>query len=119
MPASISFYRDKLGFQIVDQSQPELGDDCDWVLLRLNEINLMLNTAYEKDDRPDEPDPARIAAHGDTRLYFGCPDTDALYTHLCPKGLNIQEPALTSYGFKAVNLNDRDEYGLCFQWPVK
>jgi glyoxylase I family protein len=33
MPAAIRFYRDKIGFVIAGQSQPEQGDDCDWALL--------------------------------------------------------------------------------------
>ena len=35
MSTSIAFYRDKLGFEVAMQSQPEQGDDCDWVLLKL------------------------------------------------------------------------------------
>jgi catechol 2,3-dioxygenase-like lactoylglutathione lyase family enzyme len=45
MPTSIGFYRDALGFEVVSPV-PE-GDECDWALLRLNESELMLNTAYE------------------------------------------------------------------------
>src|SRR6266481_7965456 len=29
-----------------------------------------------------EPDRARIAAHDDTAIFFGCPDVDAAYAHL-------------------------------------
>jgi glyoxylase I family protein len=119
MPAAIRFYRDKIGFVITGQSQPEQGDDCDWVLLKLNEVELMLNTAYEKDDRPPVPDPARMAHHGDTTIYFGCPDTNALYTHLAEKGVVVKKPCITSYGFKAFSLSDPDGYGLCFHWPVE
>jgi catechol 2,3-dioxygenase-like lactoylglutathione lyase family enzyme len=43
MPKSIAFYRDVLGFEVVSPV-PE-GDECDWALLRLNESELMLNTA--------------------------------------------------------------------------
>ena len=65
MPASIVFYRDVLGFQVVATSQP--GEErFGWALLRLHGVELMLNTAYEDDSRPAEPDPARIAAHDDT-----------------------------------------------------
>jgi catechol 2,3-dioxygenase-like lactoylglutathione lyase family enzyme len=70
MPTSLAFYRDVLGFQVVMQSAP--GEDFDWGLLRLGNIELMLNTAYEKEHRPPAPDPARVAAHGDTALFFGC-----------------------------------------------
>lgn len=119
MPTSISFYRDKLGFEIVSQSQPELGDDCGWVLLKLNGIELMLNTIYEKPGRPITPDPVRAIGHSDVAIYFGCPDVDALYEHLRSKGLDINKPHITGYGFKALSFNDPDGYGLCFHWPVE
>ena len=76
MPTSVRFYRDVLGFEIVETS-PRVGDQFDWGLLRLNDANLMLNTAYEQEHRPSQPEPARVAAHEDTCLYFGCPDVDA------------------------------------------
>lgn len=118
MPTAIRFYRDKLGFEVAEQSQTESGDDCDWALLRLNGIELMLNTAYEKQERPPAPDPVRIAAHADTAIYFGCPDVDAVYTHLCAKGIDVKEPVITSYRFKALSLIDPDGYYLCFHWPM-
>lgn len=118
MPTSLNFYRDKLGFTLVQQSQPELGDDCGWALLRLNESEIMLNTAYENPDRPPAPDPDRIKAHEDTSIYFGCPDTDATYEYITSKGIEIKPPAITGYGFKALYLKDPDGYWLCFHWPV-
>ncbi|MES1218724.1 MAG: VOC family protein [Bacteroidota bacterium] len=118
MPSSIRFYRDVLGFTIAEQSQPQQGDDCDWVLLRLNEIELMLNTAYEKPDRPERPDPARVADHSDTAIYFGCPDIDATYNYLVAKDVAVKEPSITGYSFKALYLTDPDGYVITFHWPV-
>jgi len=40
MPAAIAFYRDVLGFEVVGSSSP--GDDVDWVLLKLEHVELML-----------------------------------------------------------------------------
>lgn len=119
MPVSIHFYRDILGFELSMQSQPEQGDDCDWALLRLNGIELMLNTAYEKQDRPPAPDPLRVAAHSDVSIYFGCPDTDNLYNELTAKGVKVNKPAITGYGFKALSFSDPDGYRLCFHWPAE
>jgi glyoxylase I family protein len=115
MPASLRFYRDALGFEVVQDSGG--GDGCDWVWLRLNDSPLMLNTKYERDSRPDSPDPAAIAAHNDTCLYFGVPDPDAVYEHLRAKGLEIKPPATAPYGVKQLYLHDPDGYGLCFQCP--
>jgi len=57
MPTSVRFYRDVLGFEIVQTTTPREGDQFDWGLLRLNDTELMLNTAYEQDDRPAAPPP--------------------------------------------------------------
>ena len=119
MPTSIRFYRDVLGFKLIGQSQPELGDDCGWALLNKNGSELMLNTAYEKPNRPDAPDPIRIADHDDTRIYFGCPDVDGAYSYLVEKGVEVKQPYITSYGFKTLDLTDPDGYGLTFHWPAR
>ena len=115
MPTSLAFYRDVLGFEVVQSSAP--GDDVDWVLLRLAGAELMLNTAYEQDDRPSQPDPARIEAHGDVCLYFGCPDVEAAYRHLLSHGIAAEEPIVAPWGAKMCYLHDPDGYSLCFQWP--
>jgi catechol 2,3-dioxygenase-like lactoylglutathione lyase family enzyme len=117
MPASIHFYRDILGFQVVHTSgTPE---KFDWALLRLNGVELMLNTAYEGDERPPVPDANRVAAHTDTGLYFGCPDVEQAYVQLRIKGLDVAEPVIQTYGMKQLNVSDPDGYNLCFQWPAR
>ena len=116
MPTSIKFYRDVLGFEVARTSQP--GDHYGWALLKLKDAELMLNTAYEDHERPPAPDPARIAAHGDTALFFGCPNVDAAYMHLRAHGLSVEEPIIRDYGMKQLYLTDPDGFGLCFQWPA-
>ena len=114
MPTSVAFYRDLLGFTVVAQSQP--GDDFGWGLLQLDDVQLMLNTAYEGPDRPPAPDPARVRAHRDTGLFFGCRDLDGAFAHLREKGADVQPPVVASYGMKQLWLTDPDGYTLCFQW---
>ncbi len=116
MPVSLKFYRDILSFEVTESSGK--GDDVDWVLLKRDNVELMLNTAYEKINRPPSPDASRIAAHNDTILYFGCPHVDELYSHLCNNGINVNKPNITMYGWKALGLKDPDGYGLCFHWPI-
>jgi glyoxylase I family protein len=115
-PTSLAFYCDVLGFTIVSQSPP--GHAPDWVLLRLDRAELMLNTRYEANDRPPAPDPARAEAHDDTILYFGSPDVDAVYRQLREKGLDVPPPKVAPYGMKQLYLKDPDGYGLCFQWKA-
>jgi catechol 2,3-dioxygenase-like lactoylglutathione lyase family enzyme len=118
MPTAVHFYRDLLGFEIVDHSPPRSPDDFDWCWLRLNDAELMLNTAYEFDSRPSTPDPARLAAHDVTSLFIGCPDVEEAYRQLRAQGLDIKEPKIAPYGMKQLYLKDPDGYGLCFQWKA-
>lgn len=117
MPSSLQFYRDLLGFAVQESSGQ--GDDVDWVLLKLNDCILMLNTAYERSNRPPSPDPHRMTAHGDITLYFGYPDIEALYHFLSGKGLVLSSPKITQYNWKAIWFKDPDGYKICFHWPVK
>jgi glyoxylase I family protein len=118
MPRSVAFYRDVLGFEVVTTSARHSGERFDWGLLRLGGVHLMLNTAYEAPDRPPAPDPARVRSHGDTSLFFGCPDLDGAYRHLRAKGLDVSEPVVRNYGMRQLSLKDPDGYDLCFQTPV-
>jgi len=118
MPTSIKFYCNGLGFELVS-TDGKPAPDFDWVLLRLNEAEVMLNTAYDPSERPAQPDPARIAAHLDTVIYFGCPDVDAAYKQLLNNGINVEEPKVAPYGMKQLYLKDPDNYLLCFQWEAK
>jgi glyoxylase I family protein len=117
MPASVHFYRDVLGFEVV-QTSPREGDQFDWGLLRLGGAEVMLNTAYEQDYRPAQAEASRVAGHQDTCFYFACPDVDAAYRHLLAHGIDVKEPNVAPYGMKQLYLHDPDGYSLCFQWPV-
>ena len=118
MPTSVGFYRDVLGFEVVSTSPVRGKDDFDWCLLRLGDTYLMLNTAYEEDNRPARKDAARIAAHDDTALYYGCPDVDGAYAYLRGKGVNVEAPTIAPYGMKQLHFRDPDGYQICFQWRV-
>ena len=118
MPTSVQFYRDVLGYEIVETS-PREGDQFDWGLLRLNDTFLMLNTAYEQEFRPAQPETARVVAHLDTGLFFNCPDVDAAYRHLLAQGVDVPEPRVAPYGMKQLFVHDPDGYVLCFQCPAE
>jgi len=116
MSTSISFYREALGFEVAMHSQP--GPDYDWVLLRNGGGELMLNTMYERDERPAAPDPARVAAHDDTALYFGCRDLDAASSRFKALGLAVKGPVDRHYGMRQLSITDPDGYQICLQWPT-
>ena len=115
MPTSLHFYRDLLGFEVCQRSQPD--DNCGWAWLRLDGSEIMLNTAYEDADRPSTPDLQRQKAHDDTCLFFGCSDVDAAFAFLRAQGIPATEPRTAPYGMRQVWFHDPDGYGLCLQWP--
>ena len=119
MPTSLRFYRDLLEFEVASTS-PALGppDDFHWVLLRGHGCELMLNTAYDTGQRPDTPDRARIRAHDDTCLYFGCASADAACAALRQKGLILDDPKTAPYGMRQLYVHDPDGYNLCLQHPA-
>src|SRR5215467_576892 len=117
MPASLAFYCDVLGFAVHASSSPP--PKCDWVWLKLNGTDLMLNTAYEEEYRPSSPNGPRVAAHDDTCLYFGCPDVDAAYAYLLSRGVKAEPPKVAPYGMKQLYLKDPDGFSICFQWSAK
>jgi glyoxylase I family protein len=117
MPASVRFYRDALGFKIV-QTSARNGDSFDWGLLSSNGAEVMLNTAYEAHNRPNAPEASRTLAHRDTCMYFSCPDPDGAYHHLRSLGIDVQPPKIAPYGMKQLYVSDPDGYALCFQWPA-
>jgi catechol 2,3-dioxygenase-like lactoylglutathione lyase family enzyme len=118
MPSSIRFYCDVLGFEVVTTSPVLANGSFHWALLSLNGVELMLNTAYE-DHRPPVPDHVRVNAHGDTGLFFGCPDMDAAWQYLRARGLDVMPPKIAPYGMKQLYVRDPDGYALCFQWPAR
>ena len=117
MPRSIAFYRDLLGFEIVQEWRPE--DHLYWAMLKLGGAALMLNAAYEDDERPATPDIERASGHGDTELYFACGNADDVYAYLSERGCEVQPPEVTFYGMKQVRLKDPDNFKICFQSPVQ
>ena len=116
MPISLRFYRDILGFKAISSSGE--GDNVDWVLLKHGDVELMLNTLYEKPSRPSERDLSRQAIHEDIILFFGCPDIDSAYEYLSSKNVGVRKPEITGYGWKAMNFKDPDGYSVCIHWPL-
>jgi catechol 2,3-dioxygenase-like lactoylglutathione lyase family enzyme len=114
MPTSLAFWRDVLGFRVVQAAPP--GDDCDWCLLRQGTAELMLNTQYERGERPPAADARRRAAHADVALFLGCRELDAAYAHLRARGVEVSPPVVRDYGMRQLSFRDPDGYGVCLQW---
>ena len=115
MPTALKFYRDILGFKVTQDTGQ--GDNSGWVMIQKDKVILMLNTAYDDDERPPVPDPKHQAVHQDTYLYFQCSNPDAAYEYLKSKGVSLDPPTVAYYGMRQLYLHDPDGYTLCFQCP--
>jgi glyoxylase I family protein len=122
MPTSLAFYCDVLGFAIHASAPASPDGDraaMDWVWLKHDVTELMLNTAYDPDAaRPAVPDATRVQWHGDSMLFIGAPDVDGVYAHLRAAGVGCDAPKNAPYGMRQLFIKDPDGYGLCFQWSV-
>lgn len=107
---SCAFYV-KLGFEVTGTYEPD--GHLYWVELTRGEMRIMLNACYEDHERPDTPDPARVAAHRDTEIYFRCTDVDAAHAEFKSNGLDVSEPA-EQHGRREVVLRDPDGFHLSF-----
>ncbi|HEY6986815.1 MAG TPA: VOC family protein [Bryobacteraceae bacterium] len=116
MQTAVRFYRDLLGFELVNQSRE--GEEFDWCLLSRGGAEVMLNTMYESEHRPPQPDATRTAAHADIGLYFACRELDTAYEHLRANGVRVESPRVAPYGMRQLYFSDPDGYGICFQWPA-
>jgi uncharacterized glyoxalase superfamily protein PhnB len=117
MPTSLAFYRDVLGFEILQTAPP--GPVTHWAMLRNGDVYLMLNTKYEFDyERPLEPD--RTSGRDDFGLFLMCENADAAYRELQEKGWpDIEEPTTAAYGMRQLQIRDPDGFRLCLQHEVE
>lgn len=118
MGTSVRFYRDKLGFTVTG-TDGRPAESCDWCMMELGNVTVMLNTRYEADDRPAAPDPIRVEHHDDAAIFFSCPEVDAAYAELRSRGVEAKKPFITHYGFKTMTLKDPDGFSLVFHYPEK
>lgn len=108
MDRSLEFYRDCLGFELLN-----ISEGRGWCMLQCGDVRLMLNTAYEDDERPESPPTERVQWHRDLTLYFDA-DVHAVYRLLTESGWPACEPYVAPYGVLQVNTADPDGYGLAF-----
>jgi glyoxylase I family protein len=113
---SVAWYRDKLGFDVVQTHKPD--GHFYWAMLKLGDTTLMLNAKYEDEDRP-LVEPKIREGHDDVTLYFDCPDVDQAYAHVTASGIKAPPPEVTYYKMKQLTITDPDGFQLCFQQPAK
>jgi glyoxylase I family protein len=121
MPEAIRFYCDALGFTVASSSEEieaAEGRYFHWALLRLGGVHLMLNTAYDANERPPVREAERWRGHADIGLHIACDDLDAVHALLASNGVIVDPPKVAPYGMRQLHVTDPDGYRLCFQHAV-
>src|ERR1700728_2791309 len=86
MRRSVAWYRDILGFEVLQTHEPD--GHLHWAMLKLGDAVLMLNSKYE-DDVQLPAGSAHVEGHNDLTLYFDCSNVDEAYQHLLSKGCDV------------------------------
>jgi uncharacterized glyoxalase superfamily protein PhnB len=109
---SIRFYRDRLGFDVVFES--EADGRIRFASLRNSGIELLLNEPGEVDSR----DRRHRGTYADAVLYFTVADVDALHAQLREAGFPVSELEDEAYGLREFTVRDPDGYELAFGAPL-
>ena len=109
--ASLAFYRDALGFEVV--SPAELVSEWRWATIGAGAVELMLSESGGCSGLEQGTDP-----HADeswpTIFYFYPQDLDALHRQATAAGYAPQEIKITCYGMREFSLQDPDGHMLSF-----
>ena len=119
--ASIAFYRDVLGFQVLFRVPVEneiLMEDAPsrelrFATLAKGDIELFLQSRRSLvQDVPAFPADMRIGAS--MTLYMDVEDVDVLYEHIKSRADIVKAPETTWYGMRELYIRDPDGYVLAF-----
>lgn len=110
VPEAISFYRDLLGFNLVNK-YPETGESV-WAMLTNGNVHLMLQ---EQQSATEEyPLFANQKIGGTFTLYFDVTDVQKVYDRVKGKANIAVDMHKTFYGADEFAITDRDGYVLVF-----
>ena len=103
---SASWYRDKLGFSLVDY----YGDPTGFAIIQRDGHYLMFHTVDEKLIQPNWK-----IADKTSNVYFWVKDIETLYADFIERGATIDYTLYTApWGVKEFGINDPDGYDISF-----
>jgi RNA polymerase sigma factor (sigma-70 family) len=116
--ASMAFYRDALGFEVLHSWAP--AGRVRWAQLKNGPVELMLNTSdnASKDDAAGQRRSAS-ASFTEAVLYMRVPDADVLFVALEEQGFTVSELFDAEYGMREFHARDLDGYELAFISPLR
>lgn len=117
LPAALAFYRDTLGFEVIDTAPPE-GEPV-WAQTRSGGASIMLQTRASLSE--ELPELRKRPVGATQTLFITVEDEatlDALYARAHGAGAVIKEPYTTFYGAREFCLRDPEGYLLVFAWMM-
>jgi catechol 2,3-dioxygenase-like lactoylglutathione lyase family enzyme len=110
VPAALSFYRDRLGFEITFQNS---GDDVFFGIVQRGRAMIMFKSVGV------DPIPNRLrASDAPWDAYVYVPDPDALAAELASRNVEFSKPLKDTHdGLRGFELKDADGYVLFFGRP--
>jgi uncharacterized glyoxalase superfamily protein PhnB len=106
---SLAFYRDSLGFHVVNKAESDGA--LFWCRVQRGGCSVMLQQAMPEDG------PAEGRGLG-VIFYFLCDDVDQMHAELTARGLSLEAPRTAYYGMRQITVPEPDEYNLCFESPI-
>lgn len=110
MAASLSFYRDGLGFELKHKWTPDTPGQIRWCWLEAGGAALML-----QEYRPDHPPKSELGSG--VTVCFICRDALTIYREAIIKGLSPQRPFVGNMAW-VVSFSDPDGYRIDFESPT-
>ena len=120
MIQSLAFYH-QLGFATLYASaevETREGRFPHFARLARQSVELMLNTAYDSNERPAVRDQARWQGCRHVALYIDVDDVQALHADYVAAGLQPPAPAETGYGYLGFTMAAPDGHQLIFHQPL-
>ena len=109
MEASLLFYREGLGFKLINQWTPR--GKIEWCWLERDAVAIMLQEPRKPNAEQSGP------LGGGVTLAYQCADALALHREFSAKGLAVSDPFVGN-GLWVVGLKDPDGYRLEFESPT-
>ena len=109
---SIEFYRDHLGFRVVEMWED--GGRVRWALLESDGVRLMLNEPHgaNSDARRNR------RTYDDVVFYYTIEDVDSLHAQLVDSEISVAPLTNEHYGMREFYVRDPDGYELGFGMPI-
>jgi catechol 2,3-dioxygenase-like lactoylglutathione lyase family enzyme len=114
LPASIAFWTDAMGFEVVARMDDEKGRPF-WAQVQRDDIRVMFSSHYHDEE---EADHGAHDAELTGAIYINVDDVDAISTELEGRVTVVYGPADQPHGMRELAIRDNSGYVVIFGKPL-